>query len=380
VDLHGGGGWSGVETKRKRVSRVGSGAWSLYLPKKWIDSWVPEQQEGREVDVRAIGQSLLITPVLQDRTYQATVPVRTEDVRIRLLGAYVRGYHRATLVPPEGERFDNDCVTASRDLLRHLDERLVAQGTPDQIGFRLDPGLSHPSVMGAELLGVLGAKVEEALRLAKDAMDTYGHDPDRTLHSLHMLRSIQEDDIARLFHQALRLVATLEIPLRTVTDYQLLALAAAELHQVGGNCLHMAGAILEAYDLELTDLDYPRSHLLKRVPSPPRVRGLARELLGAHADAFADILRLHEAVLEALGASDIERLAELRKECPAAQARHQDRLFSVVAERWGTSNEPDEALAAHTASRLGNPLQNILDSLRMMSHHGTALLSARREP
>src|SRR5688572_18974933 len=44
--------------KRKRVTQVGSGAYSIYLPKRWIDGWPPEQREKREVDLHQINQSL----------------------------------------------------------------------------------------------------------------------------------------------------------------------------------------------------------------------------------------------------------------------------------------------------------------------------------
>src|SRR5688572_17006322 len=92
--------------KRKRVTQVGSGAWSIYLPKKWIDSWSPEQQAGREVDLHLINNSLLIVPVLQERAIEAEVSCRADQLRTVLLSAYVRGAASVRLKPEDG-RFDS---------------------------------------------------------------------------------------------------------------------------------------------------------------------------------------------------------------------------------------------------------------------------------
>src|SRR5687767_684313 len=148
--------------KRKRVTRVGSGAWSVYLPKKWIDSWTPAQQEGREVDLHIISGSLLIVPVLQDRGFEATGPADVEALRTLLLSAYVRGYESVRLHP--ADRFPNDAIAAARDFLRHLDERLVATVGPELIGFELPAtGGAAPAV---DLLQSMGARLGETLDLA----------------------------------------------------------------------------------------------------------------------------------------------------------------------------------------------------------------------
>ena len=365
--------------KRKRVTRVGSGAFSIYLPKKWIDGWLPEQQERREVELRFISQSLLVTPAILDKTYRATVPVDQGSVCMRLLSAYVRGNHRVALAPPDGKRFDNDCVTAARDFLRHLDERLVAHAAGDSIGFSLDPGLPPPASTGDDMLHVLGAKVREVLALAADAVRMYGHDPDRTLHALHLLRTIHHEDVERLFHQILRMVTSLEIPMRSVSEYQFLGLAAAEMHQISGNALKMARTILEAYGLTPEDLGFPRAHLLGRMERPPPVQGVALELVRGYREPFERTQALHQQLLDAFQARDIAALMALVDEAPRVQDRLQERTFQVVAEQWGRSIEPEDALAAHTASKIASPLANILDSMRMIAHHAVALLAAEKE-
>lgn len=367
---------AGEPPKRKRVTRVGSGAYSIYLPKKWIDAWLPEQRRTREVELRFISQSLLVSPVIIDRSHAATVAVDTEAVRMHLLSSYVRGHHRTTLRPPEGERFDNDCVTAARDFLRHLDERLVATSSPAAIGFTLDPDLPPPATTGADLLNVLGAKVREVIALAADAVRTYGHDPDRTLHTLRLLHRIHDEDVQRLFHQVLRLVATLEIPMPSVSEYQFLALAGAEMHQISGNAVKMANALLVAYRLQPRDLDYPRQHLLERMAPPAKLRGVAKDLVRAYKEPFEETQELLRRLTESFQRRDVAAMGEIMQAAPAAQDRLQASLFEAVVAHLGQATDAEGARAADVAGKIGPPLANILDSLRMISHHAVVLLTA----
>src|SRR5687767_7609614 len=242
--------------KRKRVTQVGSGAWSIYLPKKWIDSWSPGQQAGREVDLHLISGSLLVVPALQDRGFQATVPTQAAAVRTLLLSAYVRGYAQVRLAP-EGGRFDSDCIAATRDFLRHLDERLVATVGPDAIGFALPVTVGAQTANGLEMMSLMAAKVREVVGLAADCAEHHGTDPDRALHAARLLQAIHDEDLSRLFHQTLRRVATLDLQLESVTDFQLLDLAASHLHAMGAQCVRIAATILDGYGLRLEDLAYP---------------------------------------------------------------------------------------------------------------------------
>src|ERR1051325_429061 len=253
----------GVEAvKRKRVTQVGSGAWSIYLPKKWIDSWIPEQQAGREVDLHRISNSLLVAPVRQARAFPATTPPRPDTVRTLLLAAYVRG-HDAVELRPDAGAFDSDCIAATRDFLRHLDERLVATVTPEAIGFRLPEAVPGARGGRAALLGLMASKVREVVALAADCAEHHGSDPDRALHAARLLQSIHDEDVARLFHQTLRRAATLDLPLQAVTDFQLLDLAASHLHGIGAQAVRVAATILEGYGLTLDDLAYPRPDLVR---------------------------------------------------------------------------------------------------------------------
>ena len=362
-----------MDVVRKRVTKVGSGAWSIYLPKKWIDAWTPEQQESREVELRRISQSILISPVHQARRMEATAPDHRDAVIALLLSGYIRGDHHV-LLTPETE-FGNDTIAAARDFLRHLDERIVADSRPGVISFTLRADLPPPA-HADDVLTVLGAKVAEVLRLAQDAIRTNGHDPDRTLHALRLLRDTKSEDVDRLFYQAARLVATLEIPLESVSRYQLLGLAAADLQRMADQALRMADTVLTDMDLTRTDLDYPRDHLLQRLRPPPPPTGIARALVGACSKGFDDVAALLDRILPALAGRDVAACAAIEHDADQAREALQQRVLDNVAEHWGTNTDAQAAMAAFTASKHATALQNILDHQASICRHAIGLMAA----
>lgn len=360
---------------RKRVTRVGSGAFSIYLPKKWIDAWLPDQQETRQVDLHRINDALLIVPAIQQQAYAAAVDPDPAAVRDRLLSAYVRGYRDVHLTPARGA-FDTTTQVRARSLLRHTDERLVADLGPDAIGFRLDADLPAPFQSGADLLGVMAAKVREVLRLASEAVDTYGSDPERALHALRMLRSIHDEDVERLWHQALRLVATLELPLDTVSDFQVLDLLAAELHTMSSQCLHVAEAILREQGLAVPDLEYPLVHLLERRRDPGAMQPLARGIVRNLRSAFTHAGEALPRALHAVQAADTSSLRALAADARTAQEDLQRRLYENARDHWG-ERTPDGGERAMTANGITQPAGNLLDSLARLCRRAGVLVDAR---
>jgi phosphate uptake regulator len=363
--------------KRKRVTRVGSGAWSIYLPKKWIDSWSPEQQAGREVDLHFISNSLLVVPVVQDRSIEAEVPPQVGQVRTLLLSAYVRGAASVRLAPADAGRFDSDCIAAARDFLRHLDERLVATVGPDAIGFRVPETAPAPGGSGLDQLALMAAKVREVVGLAADAVEHAGTDPDRALHAARLLQAIQEEDLSRLFHQTLRRVATLEFPLESVTDFQLLDLAAASLHGMGAQAVRMAATILDGYGLTLDDLAYPRAELVRRLGRRPAMTPVAREMVQAYRKPFAAAQKLVGSLPTALAGPGTEPLRALAAEALAARSQLQQALFEAVVRHWGDEASKAGAAQGFIAYQAGHPLANLLGSLATLADAATTLLAAR---
>jgi phosphate uptake regulator len=361
--------------KRKRVTQVGSGAWSIYLPKKWIDSWSPEQQAGREVDLHLINRSLLIVPVLQDRAFEAEVSCQADELRTVLLSAYVRGAV-AVRLRPDGGRFDSDCIAAARDFLRHLDERLVATVGPDAIGFHV-PEAGPGTGAALDLMALMAAKVREVVGLAADCVEHSGTDPDRALHAARLLQAIHEEDLSRLFHQTLRRVATLELSLESVTDFQLLDLAATHLHAMGAQAVRVAATILDGYGLKPEDLAYPRGDLVRRLGRRPSLPPVAREIVQGYRKPFAAAQALVTGLPPALAAGDVAALRMLGAEAVAARAELQEALFSAVVRHWGDEASREGAALGFIAYQVGHPLANLLGSMASLSEHAITLTAAK---
>lgn len=361
-----------MDIVRKRITQVGSGAWSIYLPKRWIDAWSDEQMVEREVELRSISQSILITPVIQEDRHEATVPDDAEAVRTLLLSGYIRGYHQVTATP--ATTFSNDTVAAARDFLRHLDERIVAECRAESIRFSIRSDLPPPAT--DDLLVLLTAKVSEVLRLAADAMQSSGQDADRCLHALRLLRDTQTEDVDRLFHQAARLVATLGIPLESVSQYQLLGLVASDLQRIGEQGVRMATSILRDMELELVDLDYPRAHLLERATRPSPPTGVARELVGVCRAGFADLAGCMERLATALASNQAADFMALAIAADTGRQRIQAAVLAAVAEHWGSDTDPGVVMAAFTASKHAAKLQNAFDHMHSICRHATGLLMA----
>lgn len=358
--------------KRKRVTRVGSGAWSVYLPKKWIDAWTPAQQEGREVDLHLISGSLLIVPVQQDRSFAGAAPPDIGLLRVMLLSAYIRGYESVELRP--AKRFSNDAIAAARDLLRHLDERIVASVGPDLISFRV-PAEGATNV---DLLQAMGARLTETLDLAAECVEHALHDPERVVHAARLLKSIQEEDVSRLLHQTLRRVATLELPLETVSDFQLLDMVAFLLNGVGSQGLDLAATVLRDLGIGLDDLAYPREELLRRLAPREPLPPVARDILQGHRATLREARALLGRLLPALRDGDVAALAAITAESNRTREDLQARVFDAVARHWGDEASKAGAARGFAAYQMANPIANLLSAIWACAGQGMLFLAAKK--
>ncbi|MEA3144225.1 MAG: hypothetical protein QOG31_1549 [Thermoplasmata archaeon] len=360
--------------KRKRVTRVGSGAYSIYLPKRWIDAWSPAQQERREVDLHQINQSLLIVPALRDDHLELSCAPDAATVCALLHSAYVRGHHQVTLTPRESE-FGDDAVAAAREFLRRLDERLRSTVGPARIGFTLQRELPAPFTSGTDLLQFMATRLREVIDLAAECVEAGADQPDRALHAARLAVAIHDEDLSRLFAQALRLVATLELPLGRISDFQLLDLAADEYHTAGAACVQAVATVLAGYGLKPSDLAYPRQDLLKRLGRLPPAPPLARDLAKTHRAAFGSAQRLLDALGPALQAHDVAALLRIQAEAGAAQDAQQAAILAVARQHWG--REEGAPGAGFTAHQLAHPIASLLDALGRLAQTGLALCGAQ---
>jgi phosphate uptake regulator len=359
--------------KRKKISRVGSGAYSLYIPKKWIDEWTPRQQDEREVDLHQINESLLLTPVIRDHRLNRTIPSDVHLVRRTLLSGYVRGLEAVKLLPET--EFDSQTQAEARRLLRHLDEQIVAICKPTEISFHLNPNLPTNATDHKSLLLLMGAKVQESLVMAQEAVESYGSDVAKTMHSLQMLAANHEEDVSRIFYQSGRLVANLELPLNAVSDFQLLGLATADLYRMSLHTMAIAAAILETYGLKVADLAYPPEHLAKQ--ATVEVSGIARDISRSYRSAFADAGDLFNELLAGLTTGNMQQLQDLAGKTEEAANNMQGRIFATIQHHWGTGVEQPEAISTFNAYRISIPLGSFMGACRVLAGHAMVFLEAQ---
>ena len=360
--------------KRKRVTQVGSGAYSIYLPKRWIDGWDPEQQASREVDLLQINQSLLIVPVLRADRLQLTAPADPATLCALLHSAYVRGHHDVAFTPQTG-RFGDDCVAAAREFLRRLDERLRSTVGPERIGFMLQRELPAPFTSGTDLLQFMATRLREVIDLVAECVEASTDHPDKALHAARLAIAIHEEDLSRLFAQALRLVATLELPLGRISDFQLLDLAADEYHTAGAACVQVAMTVLAGYGLASADLAYPRADLLQRIGKPKPAAELARAIVQGYRKSFQSAQCILTDIGPALQTHDVPTFLRLQGEARAAQENQLRELLQAARTHWG--QEDRSPGADFTAHQLSQPISSLLGCLGRLAQTGLALTGAQ---
>lgn len=361
------------QVKRKKISRVGSGAYSLYIPKKWIDGWTSEQQVLREVDLHEINESLLLTPVLRDRTLRRTIPDDVALVQRALLSGYLRGLEEVELLPEMA--FGSASQSEARRLLRHLDEHIIATCKPDKIGFHVNPNIVPAATDHKGLLLLMGAKVQDSLVMAQEAVESYGDDVAKTIHSLQMLVANHEEDVARMFFQSGRLVANLELPLNAVSDYQLLGHATADFYRMSLHTMAIASAVMETYGLTMADLAYPAEHVAAKAHA--ELSDIARDMSRGYRSAFNDARTIFESLLQGLTGGDMEVLAGIADTAAEASNRMQGRIFSTIQHHWGRGVEPQDALTTFNAYRISIPLGSFMGAAKVLAGHASAFLEAQ---
>lgn len=362
--------------KRKRVTQVGSGAYSIYLPKRWIDAWGAEQQAKREVDLHQINQSLLIVPAIRADHLELRAPDDAATVCALLHSAYVRGHHSVALVP-SGGRFGDDCVAAAREFLRRLDERLRSIVGGERIGFTLQHELPPPFTSGTDLLQFMATRLREVIDLSAECVEASLGQPDRALHAARLVLAIHEEDLSRLFAQALRLVATLELPLGRISDFQLLDLAADEYHTAGAACVQVATTVLAGYGVRPEDLAYPRADLLKRIGKPKAAGDLARAIVQGYRGSFVAAQGILAQLGPAMQAHDVASLLRLQSEARAAQEQQLRSLLEAARANWGQEDRsPGMDFTAH---QLSQPISSLLGCLGRLAQTGLALCGAQPE-
>lgn len=276
-----GGGESTAQRYRKKVTRSGKGAFSLYIPKRWIDRWKGEQAKERTVDLLQMDDHLIISPVLKGSSKSAMLDSDSvEEVRHFLLSCYVRGFESAEIVT--NGRFTDEQICGARSFVRSLDDRLTLDITENRIAYDKNAAamLSRPDA--TQLQRLLFDKLLEGVRLMEELLEYFDKNPRRAIHIMQMLRLLEEDT-DRLALQILRLASRMEIPFENLVDLYYIVLTTNTMENLGDSMFGMVRNVCMFYNLDPAKLPYPPDALIKEISKPavldPSLDGLRQILV-----------------------------------------------------------------------------------------------------
>ncbi|MFP4196691.1 MAG: hypothetical protein ACLFS6_03455 [Methanomassiliicoccales archaeon] len=261
---------------RKRVTKTGKGAFSLYLPKRWIDQWSKEQLKERRVDLQEVGDHLIISPIIKGSFQTGFLEHGDEDeIRQFLLCSYVQGYESAEL---RSEGFSDEQMSAARNFVRLLDERLILDVREESIGYGRDFKVNMDSPSVDQLQRLLFEKLHESLRLSKELIAHLNGNRNRTIHLLHTLRTLEEEDIDRVAMQIMRRASRMEITFHSFPDLFYTVLTTDLLEKLGDAIFGIAEGVCDLYGLDKGRLSFPMETILEEmdVSSTLGLRNLQR--------------------------------------------------------------------------------------------------------
>ena len=251
---------------RKKVTRSGKGAFSLYIPKRWIDGWKGEQARDRTVDLLQMDDYLIISPVQKGSSKSVRLDSDSVDeVRHFLLSCYVRGFESAEVVAKD--RFTDEQICEARSFVRSLDDRLTLDISETRIAYDKNAAamLSRPDA--AQLQRLLLDKLLEGLRLVEELLEHFDRNPRRAIHLMQMLRLLEEDT-DKLALQILRLASRMEIPFENLVDLYYVILTTNTMENLGDSMFEMVRIVCRAYNIDPAKLMYPPETIIKEIAKP----------------------------------------------------------------------------------------------------------------
>jgi hypothetical protein len=301
---------------RKRVTRSGKGAFSLYLPKKWIDEWSEEQSRERKVDLLEMDDHLIISPVRKSNTDSATISGgRVDEIRQFLLCTYVRGYEAAEL---NSKRFSDEQICAARNFMRLLDENMILDVNEDRIGYGRSFKVNMESSTISQMQQLLFEKIQESMRLATELIQHFDTNPRRSLHLLKMMRTLEEEDIDRLAMQIFRRATRMEFRFDSFADLFFVVMATDLLERMGDGLFDIARSVCRFYDLDEERLLFPLDVILEDVdmedipvdPSLDDMRQFQLSMMDECGSRLRDVMDL---TIERKGREAYDRIQDLEE-------------------------------------------------------------------
>lgn len=248
---------------RKRVTRSGKGAFSLYLPKKWVDNWNEEQYKERRVDLLELDDHLIISPLRKNSSKSLSLNGGTDDeIRQFLLCTYVRGYELADI---RSEKFADEQMSAARSFMRLLDEKMIMDISEDRIAYGRNFKVSLESPTISQMQRLLFEKIQESLRLSRELLEHFDENPTRAIHLLKMMRTLEEEDVDRMSMQIFRRASRMELRFDSFADLFFVVLTTDMLEKLGDSIFGIARSVCRFYGMDEGRLLFPLEVIEKDV-------------------------------------------------------------------------------------------------------------------
>ncbi|MEM2978927.1 MAG: hypothetical protein QW083_00670 [Methanomassiliicoccales archaeon] len=246
----------------KRLTRAGSGGYSVYLPKKWIRNWNDDHEMPKEIKMFNVGDYLILAPHSIRRRIEVNVDnMGSRELREFILSSYINGADDFVL---QSSFLSDASIGESLSIIRALDENLVHFSSETGNSYSTRTSFSHETGV---LMRLLFEKINEAGLLLSDLLRNFDINPEKGLHILRLLYSLEEEDIDRIAFQIMRNASKFDIELETTTEINLLWALADNLEKIGDTFYSIIGLVCDFFGLEIEELRYPVEYIQQHIES-----------------------------------------------------------------------------------------------------------------
>ncbi|MEM2899550.1 MAG: hypothetical protein QXT63_02055 [Thermoplasmata archaeon] len=317
---------------KKRLTKSGKGAYSIYIPKKWIDGWVDEQKKKKEVYLLELDEHLLLSPVIKESKKSLSVDLKTtQEIRTLLLSSYVRGYQEVDI--HSDRKFTNEQISEARGYIRLLDENLQVVANDNCISYKSRN--IESKIEYSELFANLFQKTVEVLELVSELLQYYDLNPQRTVHLIRMINCVEEEDIDRISFHIFRQMANLEMAVESFIDLEFLGLVADILERIGDTCVGIAGLVCDIYGIDRNHMHYPLEILEKEVESKKiSIPNNLEELKKIYIQAIKEGCSYLNACRDTVMNKDGITAYHLKRETMNTRRKVETQIFEAVSRLW----------------------------------------------
>lgn len=251
-----------MEKFTKKITE-GKGAFSLYIPKKWINRWKDIQLKERNVRMILLEDFLVITPVHKSSLASLNISSHSvDDIKRFILASYIKGFEGAELIA--ADRFSDEQIMGSRDFVRFLDERISLNATEKRIELKFDNPCEGTNSSFVNMRSLIFDKLGDAFQLLKELIEYFDRNARRSLHIMQILRLLEED-IDKLVFRILRQASRFEIPIETISDLHFVSLTVSYLESMSDNVFGIVRSICSIYRIDYRRLSFPTEVLMRDV-------------------------------------------------------------------------------------------------------------------